>query len=176
MTALASSRSVTVIPVDEVDVPGWAPILRRYLSLAPGARPHFPVDRRAPLVEFDRIAARYPVFRITTNRSGAEGCARRRVDGLADRAGKQRYAEGGERSCEIGTVMFGRGADGTEHPARMDLVRLAVPRRTYTQSHIDYVIEVVERVAAKAADLTGMEITYQQQRLRHFTARFRPLG
>jgi hypothetical protein len=79
------------------------------------------------------------------------------------------------RSCEIGTVMFGRGADGTEHPARMDLVRLAVPRRTYTQSHIDYVIEVVERVAAKAGDLTGMEITYQQQRLRHFTARFRPL-
>jgi tryptophanase len=86
------------------------------------------------------------------------------------------YIAGGVRSCEIGTVMFGRGPDGTEHPARMDLVRLAVPRRTYTQSHIDYVIEVVERVVAKAGDLTGMEITYQQERLRHFTARFRPLG
>jgi tryptophanase len=59
------------------------------------------------------------------------------------------------RSCEIGTVMFGRGSDGSEHPAHMDLVRLAVPRRTYTQSHIDYVIEVVERVAARAGDLTG---------------------
>jgi tryptophanase len=85
------------------------------------------------------------------------------------------YAEGGVRSCEIGTVMFGRGSDGSEHPAHMDLVRLAVPRRTYTQSHIDYVIEVVERVAARAGDLTGMEITYQPERLRHFTARFRPL-
>jgi tryptophanase len=86
------------------------------------------------------------------------------------------YAEGGVRSCEIGTVMFGRGPDGSEHPARMDLVRLAIPRRTYTQSHIDYVIEVVERVAAKAGDLVGMQITYQPERLRHFTARFRPLG
>jgi tryptophanase len=85
------------------------------------------------------------------------------------------YAEGGVRSCEIGTVMFGRGPDGSEHPARMDLVRLAVPRRTYTQSHIDYVIEVVERVAARAGELTGMEITYQPERLRHFTAQFRPL-
>jgi tryptophanase len=85
------------------------------------------------------------------------------------------YVEGGVRSCEIGTVMFGLGQDGSEGPAAMDLVRLAIPRRTYTQSHIDYVIEVVERVAAKAADLPGMEITYQPARLRHFTARFRPL-
>jgi tryptophanase len=85
------------------------------------------------------------------------------------------YLEGGVRSCEIGTVMFGRQPDGSERPAPMDLVRLAVPRRTYTQSHIDYVIEVVERVAAKAGDLPGMEITYQPERLRHFTARFRPL-
>jgi tryptophanase len=86
------------------------------------------------------------------------------------------YVEGGVRSCEIGTVMFGRRPDGSEHPATMDLVRLAIPRRTYTQSHIDYVIEVVERVAAKAADLPGMHITYQPARLRHFTARFEPLG
>jgi tryptophanase len=85
------------------------------------------------------------------------------------------YVEGGVRSCEIGTVMFGKGPDGTERPARMDLVRLAVPRRTYTQSHIDYVVEVVERVAAKAGDLAGMEITHQPERLRHFTARFRPV-
>lgn len=85
------------------------------------------------------------------------------------------YLEGGVRSCEIGTVMFGLRPDGTEQPAPMDLVRLAVPRRTYTQSHIDYVIEVVERVAAKAGDLTGLEIVDQPKRLRHFTARFRPL-
>ena len=57
------------------------------------------------------------------------------------------YLEGGVRSCEIGTVMFGLHPDGTETPAAMDLVRLAIPRRTYTQSHIDYVIEVVTRVA-----------------------------
>jgi tryptophanase len=86
------------------------------------------------------------------------------------------YVEGGVRACEIGTVMFGRHADGSEQPAPMDLVRLAIPRRTYTQSHIDYVIEVAERVAAKAGDLTGMRIIYQPQRLRHFTARFEPLA
>jgi tryptophanase len=85
------------------------------------------------------------------------------------------YVEGGIRSCEIGTVMFGRHPDGTEHPATMDLVRLAIPRRTYTQSHMDYVIEVVERVAGLATDLPGMEITSEPPRLRHFTATFQPV-
>jgi tryptophanase len=84
------------------------------------------------------------------------------------------YVEGGVRSCEIGTVMFGRQPNGSERPARMDLVRLAIPRRTYTQSHIDYVIEVVERVAARADELVGMQITYEPARLRHFTAQFKP--
>jgi tyrosine phenol-lyase len=86
------------------------------------------------------------------------------------------YVEGGVRSCEIGTVMFGRQSDGTEKPAPMDLVRLAVPRRTYTQSHIDYVIEVVARVHARAESLTGLRITHQANALRHFTARFEPEG
>lgn len=85
------------------------------------------------------------------------------------------YVEGGVRTCEIGTVMFGRRPDGTEHPAAMDLVRLAIPRRTYTQSHIDYVIEVVERVAAKAAELPGMRMTYEPPQLRHFSATFEPM-
>src|SRR5580693_473073 len=84
------------------------------------------------------------------------------------------YLEGGVRSCEIGTVMFGLHPDGTETPAAMDLVRLAIPRRTYTQSHMDYVIEVVERVAYRACDLPGMRIVSQPRRLRHFTARFEP--
>ena len=83
----------------------------------------------------------------------------------------QLYEVGGIRSCEIGTVMFGRHPDGTEHPAPLDLVRLAVPRRTYTQSHIDYVIEV----AAHATDITGYRITDEATSLRHFTARFEPL-
>ena len=85
------------------------------------------------------------------------------------------YEEGGVRACEIGTVMFGLHPDGTETPAAMDLVRLAIPRRTYTQSHIDYVIEVVARVAARAATLPGMRIVSQPRQLRHFTARFAPL-
>ena len=85
------------------------------------------------------------------------------------------YLEGGVRACEIGTVMFGLRPDGTEAPAAMDLVRLAVPRRTYTQSHLDYVIEAVTRVAGRAADLPGMRIVSQPRQLRHFTARFAPL-
>jgi tryptophanase len=85
------------------------------------------------------------------------------------------YREGGIRSCEIGTVMFGRRPDGTEQPAPMDLVRLAIPRRTYTQSHVDYVIEVVSWVAERAGELRGMRIVEEPPQLRHFTARFEPL-
>ena len=61
------------------------------------------------------------------------------------------YVEAGIRAVEIGTVMFGRHADGTETPAAMDLVRLAIPRRVYTQSHIDYVAEAVLYVASLGA-------------------------
>jgi tryptophanase len=85
------------------------------------------------------------------------------------------YREGGIRGCEIGTVMFGLHPDGRESPAAMDLVRLAIPRRTYTQSHVDYVIEVVAWVAERAASLTGMRIVHAPAALRHFTARFEPL-
>ena len=85
------------------------------------------------------------------------------------------YEEGGVRACEIGTVMFGLHPDGTETPAAMDLVRLAIPRRTYTQSHMDYVIEVLTRVAGRAASLPGLRIVSQPRNLRHFTARFAPL-
>jgi tryptophanase len=85
------------------------------------------------------------------------------------------YREGGIRGCEIGTVMFGLHPDGSETPAPMDLVRLAIPRRTYTQSHVDYVIEVVAWVAERAAALRGMRIVNAPAALRHFTARFEPL-
>ena len=85
------------------------------------------------------------------------------------------YREGGIRGVEIGTVMFGLHPDGSETAAGMDLVRLAIPRRTYTQSHIDYVIEVVRWVAERAADLRGYRIIEQPAQLRHFTARFEPL-
>jgi len=86
------------------------------------------------------------------------------------------YIEGGIRGCEIGTVMFGRHPDGTETPAAMDLVRLAIPRRTYTQSHVDYCIEVVRWVAERAGDLRGYRIVDEPPALRHFTARFAPLA
>ena len=85
------------------------------------------------------------------------------------------YREGGIRGCEIGTVMFGRHPDGTEEPAAMDLVRLAIPRRTYTQSHVDYVIEVCRFVAERASELRGFRIVEEPPALRHFTARFEPL-
>jgi tryptophanase len=85
------------------------------------------------------------------------------------------YREGGVRGVEIGSVMFGKPQpDGTELPATMELVRLAVPRRTYTQSHIDYVGEVVIAVAERAESLGGYKIVEQAPWLRHFTARFEP--
>jgi tryptophanase len=86
------------------------------------------------------------------------------------------YREGGIRGCEIGTVMFGQHPDGSETPAPMELVRLAIPRRVYTQSHVDYVIEVVRWVAERAAELSGYRIVEQPAQLRHFTARFEPTG
>ena len=86
------------------------------------------------------------------------------------------YEMGGIRSVEIGTAMFGRQPDGSERPAAMELVRLAIPRRTYTQSHIDYVIEVVTAVAGEAASLPGYRMVYEPAALRHFTARFEPIG
>ena len=85
------------------------------------------------------------------------------------------YEAGGIRGCEIGTVMFGRHPDGTESAAPMDLVRLAIPRRTYTQSHVDYVIEVVRSVADRASELRGYRIVREPAALRHFTAAFAPL-
>ncbi|MEW6582653.1 MAG: tryptophanase [Actinomycetota bacterium] len=85
------------------------------------------------------------------------------------------YLEAGVRACEVGTVMFGRRPDGSEQPARMDLVRLAFPRRVYTQSHADYVVETFEELAARRDGLRGFRIAWEPRHLRHFTARFAPL-
>lgn len=86
------------------------------------------------------------------------------------------YRTGGVRGVEIGSVMFGQpGPNGDEVPAPMELVRLAIPRRTYTQSHIDYVAEVVIDTAARAREIPGYRITYQAPWLRHFTAEFEPI-
>ncbi len=88
------------------------------------------------------------------------------------------YRTGGVRGVEIGTVMFGRRAEdgGPDTAAPMELVRLAIPRRTYTQSHIDYTAEVVIDVAASADSIGGYRIVEQAPWLRHFTARFEPVA
>jgi tyrosine phenol-lyase len=78
------------------------------------------------------------------------------------------YLEGGIRSVEIGTLMFGPAA-------KMDLVRLAIPRRVYTQSHIDYVVEVILEVFRKRERIRGMKVSYEAPFLRHFTARLEPV-
>jgi tyrosine phenol-lyase len=85
------------------------------------------------------------------------------------------YVEAGIRGVEIGTVMFGLQPDGTEKPGPMDLVRLAIPRRVYTQSHIDYVAEAVLEVASQRERLRGYRVNSAPRMLRHFTATFTPL-
>jgi tryptophanase len=86
------------------------------------------------------------------------------------------YLTGGVRGVEIGTLMFGRPRDGApDEPGRHDLVRLALPRRTYTQSHVDYVGEVIADVAARADQLRGLRIVSQPKWLRHFSATLEPL-
>ena len=79
------------------------------------------------------------------------------------------YLEGGIRSVEIGSLMFA-GA------AQMELVRLAIPRRVYTQSHIDYVVEVILRVWERRSHIKGMRLTYEAPFLRHFTAHLEPVA
>ena len=87
------------------------------------------------------------------------------------------YLSGGIRSCEIGSVMFGKtdSATGKFVPATLEMVRLAIPRRVYTKSHIDYVIECIGDVFSQRNKLKGMRIVYEPPVLRHFTAVFEPL-
>ena len=85
------------------------------------------------------------------------------------------YIEGGIRSVELGSVMFGKFSDGKEIPSELELVRLAIPRRVYTQSHFDYLIEVIKEVYEKRDTLKGYKISYQPKFLRHFTCHFEKL-
>jgi tryptophanase len=86
------------------------------------------------------------------------------------------YVEGGIRGVELGSVMFARRDDiGKETPASLELVRLAFPRRVYTQSHFDYLAEVIETVWKQRSTIPGYRIIYQPKFLRHFTCHFEPL-
>ena len=87
------------------------------------------------------------------------------------------YEEGGIRGVEIGTLMFGGKdpATGKERTAPLELVRLAIPRRVYTQSHMDFVLEVARDLAKRKDSLRGLRITEEMQHLRHFTAKLEPL-
>ena len=88
------------------------------------------------------------------------------------------YREAGIRAVEIGTVMFGRRIPETaeETPAPMELVRLAIPRRVYTQSHVDYVVEAILELWQRRAEVRGYRFVEQAEVLRHFTARFEQIG
>jgi tryptophanase len=88
------------------------------------------------------------------------------------------YREAGIRSVEIGTVMFGRrdSETGQEKTAAMELVRLAIPRRVYTQSHIDYVVEAILEIWQRRSEVKGYRFVEQAPILRHFTAKFEEVG
>lgn len=87
------------------------------------------------------------------------------------------YVEGGIRAVELGTVMFGHlDEQGQEQPSPLELVRMAFPRRVYTQSHFDYMIEVIEQVWLNRDSIGGHRIAFQPEQLRHFTCHLEPLA
>ena len=86
------------------------------------------------------------------------------------------FLAGGVRGVEIGSIMFGRQPDGSEQPAPMDLVRLAFPRRVYTQSHVDYLAEIILAIYERRDSIPGHRIVWQAPILRHFTIRMEPVN
>lgn len=82
------------------------------------------------------------------------------------------YQEAGIRGCEIGSLMFGRQRDGSERAHRHELVRLAIPRRVYTQSHMDYVLEAIQYIFSRRNELKPVRVVKEPPVLRHFTAEF----
>jgi tryptophanase len=86
------------------------------------------------------------------------------------------YIKGGIRAVEIGSLMFGKYDEAHQLiPANLELVRLAIPRRVYTQSHIDYVAEVIIEVFQNRAEIKGLRIVEESELLRHFTAKLKPV-
>jgi tyrosine phenol-lyase len=85
------------------------------------------------------------------------------------------YRTAGIRTVEIGSLMFGKHVHGKFEPARMELLRLAIPRRVYTQSHIDFVIEAFSEIAGRKNTLKGLRLVEGSERLAHFTAKLAPM-
>lgn len=95
----------------------------------------------------------------------------------AQSLGVELYREGGIRGVEIGSVMFAclDPQDNTWHYPALELLRLTIPRRVYTQSHFDYVVETLRKIKSRTSELRGFKLTYAPELLRHFTARFEPV-
>lgn len=86
------------------------------------------------------------------------------------------YLEGGIRSVEIGSFMFGRHINGKFVPANLELVRLAIPRRSYEKGHLDYIVEILKKVKQRASEIKGIKIIDEPNLLRHFTSKLEPVG
>jgi tryptophanase len=182
----------------------WLDRLRNQLILTEGFPTYGGLaarDLEAIAVGLDEVLdERYLSYRAATTRYMAEGLSRFGVPVVRPPGGHAVYIDAkallphippaefpgqalvvelyraeGIRACEIGSVMFGARRDGQFVPAAMELVRLAFPRRVYTQSHFDYVLEGIGEIVARKQTLRGLRLIHDPPFLRHFTARFAPL-
>jgi tryptophanase len=184
---------------------GWVPDLRSRLILTEGFPTYGGLaarDLEAIAVGLDEVLEdSYLAYREAVTRYVADGLQRAGVPTMRPPGGHAVYVDArallphippaqfpaqalaielyraeGIRSCEIGSVMFGKRPDGSFRPAAMELVRLAIPRRVYTQAHFDFMLEGIAEIAARRSSLRGVRIVDEPAFLRHFTARFAPLG
>ena len=182
----------------------WLPKLRAMLILTEGFPTYGGLaarDLEALAVGLDEaLDERYLAYREAVSRYMAEGLNRAGVPTVQPPGGHAVYIDAralvphipphefpaqalacelyraeGVRGCEIGSVMFGRTVEGRFQPAALELVRLAFPRRVYTQAHFDYILEGVAELAASARRLRGLRLVQEPPFLRHFTARFAPV-
>ncbi len=182
----------------------WVPDLRSRLILTEGFPTYGGLaarDLEAMAVGLDEVLDEsYLAYRVAVTAYLADGLARAGVPTMRPPGGHAVYLDArallphipphefpaqalavelyraeGIRSCEIGSVMFGKRPDGTFAPPPLELVRLAIPRRVYTQAHFDYVLEGIAELAERRASLRGLAIVEEPPFLRHFTARFAPL-
>lgn len=180
---------------------GWVPKLRSALILTEGFPTYGGLaarDLEALAVGLEEVLdERYLSYRIAVSKYMAEGLNKAGVPTVQPPGGHAVYIDAksflshisqeqfpgqalvcemylyeGIRSCEIGSVMFGKTAGGKFQPSAMELVRLAFPRRVYTQSHFDYILEGFADIAARKKSIRGMKIAWEPPFLRHFTARF----